>query len=605
MPVKGRIVRVAGPLVVAENMSGAQMYEMVRVGEEGLVGEITRIRGDLAYIQVYESTTGLKPGEPVEGTGGPLSLELGPGLLGVIYDGIQRPLTRIAEVLASKMPERSIFVERGIKVPALDRERKWSFIPGDPSGGFKLRPGDKVSGGDVLGWVQETSLIRHLIMVPPNVHGRLSWVAGEGEYTVEDTIAEVETERGKVPIKLYQKWPARVPRPYKVKLEPTEPLITGMRVIDTLFPMAKGGTGAVPGGFGTGKTVTLHSLAQWSSARVVIYIGCGERGNEMTEVLVRFPKYKDPWTGKPLMERTVLIANTSNMPVAAREASIYVGITIAEYYRDMGYDVLLVADSTSRWAEALREIAGRLEEMPAEEGYPSYLASRLAEFYERAGRVEALGSPGRVGSATVVGAVSPPGGDFTEPVTSHTMRFIKVLWALDTKLAYSRHYPAINWLTSYSAYSDLVAEWWHKNVDPRWAEYRNEAMNILLRESELQEIVRLIGPESLDEKDKLILDVARLIKDGFLKQNAFDPVDAFTPPVKQFKLLQMIIDYYRKAMELVEAGVTVKEIREAVGRLYLDMVRAKFEVPNDRVELIDELREKVLKALESLRAGAA
>ncbi len=605
MPVKGRIVRISGPLVVAEGMSGAQMYEMVRVGEEGLVGEITRIRGDLAYIQVYESTTGLKPGEPVEGTGAPLSVELGPGLLGTIYDGIQRPLPRIAEIIASKMPERRMFIERGINVPALDRERRWAFTPGDPEGKVKLKPGDKVSGGDVLGWVQETSLIRHLIMVPPNVHGRLSWIAGEGDYTVEDVVAEVETEQGKVPIKLYQRWPARIPRPFKVKLEPTEPLITGMRILDTLFPMAKGGTGAIPGGFGTGKTVTLHSLAQWSEARVVIYIGCGERGNEMTEVLVRFPKYKDPWTGKPLMERTILIANTSNMPVAAREASIYVGITMAEYYRDMGYDVLLVADSTSRWAEALREIAGRLEEMPAEEGYPSYLASRLAEFYERAGRVKTLGNPERVGSATVVGAVSPPGGDFTEPVTSHTKRFIRVFWALDTKLAYSRHYPAINWIISYSAYVDLVAEWWHKNVDPTWKKYRDEAMNILLREEELQEIVRLVGTESLDERDKLILDTARLIKDGFLKQNAFDPIDAFTPPEKQFKLLKMIIDYYYKARELVDSGITVKEIREAIGRLYVDMVKAKFTVPNDKPELIDELREKVIKTLESLKARAA
>ncbi len=605
MPVKGRIVRISGPLVVAEGMSGAQMYEMVRVGEEGLVGEITRIKGDLAYIQVYESTTGLKPGEPVEGTGAPLSVELGPGLLGTIYDGIQRPLPRIAEIIASKMPERRMFIERGINVPALDREKKWAFTPSDPEGKVKLKPGDKVSGGDVLGWVQETSLIRHLIMVPPDVHGRLSWIASEGDYTVEDVIAEVETEQGKVPIKLYHRWPARIPRPFKVKLEPREPLITGMRILDTLFPMAKGGTGAIPGGFGTGKTVTLHSLAQWSEAKVVIYIGCGERGNEMTEVLVRFPKYKDPWTGKPLMERTILIANTSNMPVAAREASIYVGITMAEYYRDMGYDVLLVADSTSRWAEALREIAGRLEEMPAEEGYPSYLASRLAEFYERAGRVKTLGNTERVGSATVVGAVSPPGGDFTEPVTSHTKRFIRAFWALDTKLAYSRHYPAINWIISYSAYVDLVAEWWHKNIDPTWKRYRDEAMNILLREEELQEIVRLVGTESLDERDKLILDTARLIKDGFLKQNAFDPIDAFTPPVKQFKLLKMIIDYYYKARELVDSGVTVKEIREAIGRLYVDMVKAKFTVPNDKPELIDELREKVIKTLESLKARAA
>ncbi len=602
VPVKGRIVRISGPLVVAEGMRGVQMYEMVRVGHEGLIGEVTRIRGDEAYIQVYESTSGLRPGEPVEGTGAPLSVELGPGLLGRIYDGVQRPLPEIAEAIARTAPHRRMFVERGVNVPALDRERKWTFHPGDPDTGKTLRPGDKVGPGDVLGWVQETSIITHKIMVPPGVRGRLKSIAPEGDYTVTDVIAEVESDGEVREVHMMHRWPVRVPRPYRVKLDPTEPLITGMRIIDTFFPMAKGGTGAIPGGFGTGKTVTLHSLAQWSAARVVIYIGCGERGNEMTEVLIRFPEYKDPWTGKPLMDRTILIANTSNMPVAAREASIYVGITLAEYYRDMGYDVLLVADSTSRWAEALREIAGRLEEMPAEEGYPSYLASRLAEFYERAGRVEALGSPERLGSVTVVGAVSPPGGDFTEPVTSHTKRFIRVFWALDTKLAYSRHYPAINWIISYSAYVDLVEEWWHKNVDPRWRSYRDEAMEVLMREDELQEIVRLVGTESLEERDKLILDTARLIKDGFLKQNAFDPIDAFSPPEKQFKLLQMILDYYKKARELVEKGATVAQIREAVGRLYVEMAKAKFEVPNDRLDQIDELRARVLKALEGLEA---
>ncbi len=1130
MAVKGRIVRISGPLVVAEGMTGAQMYEMVRVGEDRLIGEITRIRGDLAYIQVYESTTGLKPGEPVEGTGSPLSVELGPGLLGTIYDGVQRPLPLIAQVIAKSAPHRRMFIERGIEVPAISREKKWTFNHGDPDTGKKLSPGDKVKPGDVIGWVQETSIIKHKVMIPPGVEGKLRWIAQEGDYTVEEPIAEVEVDGRVVEVKMMHRWPVRVPRPYKAKLEPTEPLITGMRILDTLFPMAKGGTGAIPGGFGTGKcvlphtpvllasgelvpikelyerarrrgviiesseeeelidvsslglkiltfdgrrlreapvshvyrgkskyivrvktksgrvvevtpphkllklseegyivetpaaelragdqlviprylpvegtpqpldpyelgledatvrdeetleqiresikvlvdrlggykraaealginakvleqiakgrarprlsivkkiyeklgiepprpkvlglprskvsvrvperldenlaellglilsdgmvtdktvrffsdseelrarfkelvykvfgvkakdesyrtvegvivnsklvamilralgvpsrrksreavvpslilrspigvvkaflrgyylgdgsfgkneveittaskgitaglayllsrlgilytikekrvagrtyyriiitsrdeierfleavsaewamglskiskmasyvssrrqgrkardavrigswvisratagipkrtlekagvnvknytmlgerigaaklgilarltgdsvlssiaealeyvafdevesveivegdftvydvtvpethnfvggeapsilhnTVTLHSLAQWSAAQVVIYIGCGERGNEMTEVLVRFPKYKDPWTGKPLMERTILIANTSNMPVAAREASIYVGVTLAEYYRDMGYDVLLVADSTSRWAEALREIAGRLEEMPAEEGYPSYLASRLAEFYERAGRVVALGDPERLGSVTLVGAVSPPGGDFTEPVTSHTKRFIRVFWALDTKLAYSRHYPAINWITSYSAYTDLVQEWWHKNVDPRWREYRDEAMEILLREDELQEIVRLVGTEGLDERDKLILETARMLKDGFLKQNAFDPIDAFSPPEKQFKLLKMIIDFHRKALQLVEKGVPVAKIREAIGRLYIDVVKAKFTVPNDKIEQIDELRERVLKRLEEL-----
>ncbi len=590
MGVVGRIVRITGPLVVADNMRGIQMYEMVEVGSDRLIGEVTRIQGDKAFIQVYESTSGLRPGEPVYGTGYPLSVELGPGLLTQIYDGIQRPLSKIIE--ASK----SVFVKRGIKVHPLPRDKKWVFKPNT-----ELKPGDKVSGGDVLGIVPETSLIEHKIMVPPNLHGTLVELAPEGEYTIEEPIAVVEAGGKKIEIKMYQRWPARKPRPFKVKLEPTEPLITGMRILDTLFPMAKGGTGAIPGGFGTGKTVTLHSLAQWSAARVVIYIGCGERGNEMTEVLLRFPKYEDPWTGKPLMERTILIANTSNMPVAAREASIYVGVTMAEYYRDMGYDVLLVADSTSRWAEALREIAGRLEEMPAEEGYPSYLASRLAEFYERAGRAITIGRPERVGSVTLVGAVSPPGGDFTEPVTSHTKRFIRVFWALDTALAYSRHYPAINWILSYSAYSDLVAYWWHEHVDPQWKEYRDEAMRILYREDELKEIVKLVGPESLSEHDKLVLEAARIIKEGFLKQNAFDPIDAFTPPEKQFKLLKMMLDFYHEARRLVDRGVPVRSIRSHVDREITELIKAKFTVPNDQLEKLDEIYERLISKLHELR----
>ncbi len=600
MPVKGRIVRISGPLVVAEGMEGAQMYEMVRVGEDKLIGEITRIRGDRAFIQVYESTTGLKPGEPVEGTGAPLSVLLGPGIIGTIYDGVQRPLPLIANKIAASAPHRRMFIERGIQVDSIPRDKKWHFKPG--SNGGRINIGDKVSPGDIIGTVPETSLIEHKIMIPPGVRGKLKWVAQEGDYTIDDPIAVVEHDGREIEVKMAHRWPVRIPRPYGKKLEPTVPLITGIRIIDTFFPMAKGGTGSIPGGFGTGKTVTLHSLAQWSDARVVVYIGCGERGNEMTEVLERFPTYTDPWTGKPLMERTILIANTSNMPVAAREASIYTGVTLAEYYRDMGYDVLLVADSTSRWAEALREIAGRLEEMPAEEGYPSYLASRLAEFYERAGRVEALGTPGRHGSVTIVGAVSPPGGDFTEPVTSHTKRFIRVFWALDTKLAYSRHYPAINWITSYSAYVDLVTDWWKKNVDPRWRTYRDEAMEILMRENELQDIVRLVGTESLDERDKLILEAARFLKDGFLKQNAFDPIDAFATPQKQFRLLKLLIDFYKRALELVQHGITVAAIREAIGRLFVEVVKAKFEIPNDQLERIDELRERLLKVLDELEA---
>ncbi|PVU73867.1 V-type ATP synthase subunit A, partial [Acidilobus sp. SCGC AC-742_E15] len=596
MPVRGRIVRISGPLVVAEGMTGAQMYEMVRVGEQGLVGEVTRIRGDTAYVQVYESTSGLRPGEPVEGTGAPLSVELGPGVIGSIFDGIQRPLPLIAQQIAKVNPARSIFVERGVNVPPIPRDKKWHFVPREG-----LKAGDKVSGGDIIGAVQETPLVLNKVMVPPNVFGVLKWVASEGDYTVVDPIAEVETGEGEVKqVYLSHRWPVRIPRPYSAKLDPTEPLITGMRIIDLLFPMAKGGTGMIPGGFGTGKTVTLHSLAQWSSANVIIYIGCGERGNEMTEVLERFPTYKDPWTGRPLMERTILIANTSNMPVAAREASIYVGITMAEYYRDMGYDVLLVADSTSRWAEALREIAGRLEEMPAEEGYPSYLASRLAEFYERAGRVRAMGSPERLGSVTVVGAVSPPGGDFTEPVTTHTRRFTKVFWALDTALAYSRHYPAINWILSYSAYAETVEGWWRKKVDERWAEYRKVIMDVLIRENALREIVRLVGTEGLSEQDKLVLETARLIKDGLLKQNAFDPIDTFTTPQKQVALMRMFVEFYRAASEAIKRNVTVAQLREAIGRLYTDMVKARFNIPNDKVEEIEKLTQSVVNIISKL-----
>jgi V/A-type H+-transporting ATPase subunit A len=580
-------------------MTGVQMYEMVRVGEQGLVGEVTRIRGDTAYVQVYESTSGLRPGEPVEGTGAPLSVELGPGVIGSIFDGIQRPLPLIAQQIAKVNPARSIFVERGVSAPPIPRDKKWHFVPREG-----LKAGDKVSGGDIIGAVQETPLVLNKVMVPPNVFGVLKWIASEGDYTIVDPIAEVETSEGEVKqVYLSHRWPVRIPRPYSAKLDPTEPLVTGMRIIDLLFPMAKGGTGMIPGGFGTGKTVTLHNLAQWSSANVIIYIGCGERGNEMTEVLERFPTYKDPWTGRPLMERTILIANTSNMPVAAREASIYVGITMAEYYRDMGYDVLLVADSTSRWAEALREIAGRLEEMPAEEGYPSYLASRLAEFYERAGRVRAMGSPERLGSVTVVGAVSPPGGDFTEPVTTHTRRFTKVFWALDTALAYSRHYPAINWILSYSAYAETVEGWWRKNVDERWAEYRKVVMDILIRENALREIVRLVGTEGLSEQDKLVLETARLIKDGLLKQNAFDPIDTFTTPQKQVALMRMFVEFYRAASEAIKRNVTVAQLREAIGRLYIDMVKARFSIPNDKVEEIEKLTQNVVNIVSKLGGG--
>jgi len=586
----GRIVRISGPLVVADNMLGALMYEMVEVGESRLIGEINRIEGDRAFIQVYENTSGLRPGEPVYRTGAPLSVELGPGLLSQIFDGIQRPLPIIADVTGG------IFVKRGVKVSSLPRNRKWHFVP------RKELLGERVRGGTIIGEVRETGIVIHKIMVPPGVSGNMKSLAPEGDYTIEDTIAEVEDGRVEE-IKMHQRWPARLPRPFEEKLEPLEPLITGLRVIDTLFPIAKGGTGAIPGPFGSGKTVTLHSLAKWSNANVIIYIGCGERGNEMTEVLEKFPEYTDPWTGRPLMERTILIANTSNMPVAAREASIYVGVTMAEYFRDMGYDVLLVADSTSRWAEALREISGRLEEMPAEEGFPSYLSSRIAEFYERAGKVRALGDPERWGSVTIVGAVSPPGGDFSEPVVMHTKRFVKVFWALDASLAYSRHYPAINWLASYSGYVDAVKEWWAQNVGKEWEKLRSEAMEILLREDSLREIVRLMGTEGLSESDKAVLLAARMLREGFLKQHAYDPVDAFSTPHKQYALLKAIISVYRKIANLVSLKkATVASIEDELSQALSELARARYTVPNDRVQEIEELERKIVEQLDFIAA---
>ncbi len=588
----GRIVRISGPLVVADNMSGSLMYEVVRVGEEGLIGEIIRIQGDKAMIQVYEDTTGLKPGEKVERTGSPLSVELGPGIVGTIYDGIQRPL----EVIRDKTG--SIFIRRGITAEALDRKRKWNFIP-------KVKKGDKVEEGDVLGIVQETSLVEHRILVPPNISGEVVEIVNEGKYTVEDIIATIKTKEGNVELKMYQKWPVRVPRPFKEKLDPTEPLITGQRVIDCLFPVAKGGTASVPGPFGAGKTVLGHQLAKWSDAEVFIYIGCGERGNEMTEVLEEFPHLKEPRTGKPLMERTILIANTSNMPVAAREASIYVGITIAEYFRDMGYNVALMADSTSRWAEAMREISGRLEEMPGEEGFPAYLASRLSEFYERAGRVICLGRDNRIGSVTVVGAVSPPGGDFTEPVTQNTLRIVKVFWGLDSKLADRRHFPAINWLISYSLYVDHVKDWWHKHINDKWLERRNEAMKILQREAELLEIVQLVGPEALPEKDRWLLEIARMIREDFLQQNAFHEVDTYCSPKKQFEILDIIITFYHKGLEAISKGIPFKKLFEL--EVKSDIAMLKY-IPEDQFEehaknirkKIDEQINYIAKEVEVL-----
>ncbi|AIF70261.1 V-type ATP synthase subunit A [Palaeococcus pacificus DY20341] len=574
----GKIIRVTGPLVVADEMRGSRMYEVVRVGEMGLIGEIIRLEGDKAVIQVYEETAGLRPGEPVIGTQASLSVELGPGLLTSIYDGIQRPLEALRE-------QSGDFIARGLTAPALPRDKKWHFTP-------KAKVGDKVVSGDILGVVPETSLIEHKIMVPPHVEGEIVEIVEEGEYTIEEVIAKVKTPSGEIKeIKMYQKWPVRQKRPYKEKLPPEVPLITGQRIVDTFFPQAKGGTAAIPGPFGSGKTVTQHQLAKWSDAQVVVYIGCGERGNEMTDVLEEFPKLKDPRSGKPLMERTVLIANTSNMPVAAREASIYTGITIAEYFRDMGYDVALMADSTSRWAEALREISGRLEEMPGEEGYPAYLASKVAEFYERAGRVKTLGSDDRIGSVSVIGAVSPPGGDFSEPVVQNTLRVVKVFWALDADLARRRHFPAINWLTSYSLYADAVKNWWHNNVDPEWREMRNRTMELLQKESELQEIVRIVGPDALPDREKAVLLVARMIREDYLQQDAFHEVDTYCSPQKQVTMLRTLLNFYDYTMQAVNSGVPVEEIaklpvREKIGRM-------KYEAKVENIaKLIDETREQ-------------
>lgn len=563
------------------------MYETVYVGDERLIGEIIKLTGDVAFIQVYENTSGLKPGEPVEATGSPLSVSLGPGMLGSIYDGVQRPLDVLGRVSGG-------FIKRGIKADPLPLNKKWLFKP-------LVKKGDEVGPGDIIGEVPETPLVTSKIMLPPDAKpGKLSYIAPESEYTVEEVIAEVETKDGTQKVKLYHRWPVRKARPFKQRLDPEVPTITGQRVLDTFFPLSKGGTACIPGAFGTGKTVTLHQLAKWSDTRVIFHVGCGERGNEESEVLTEFPHLKDPATGRPLMERTVLIANTSNMPVAAREASIYTGVTMAEYFRDMGYDVLLVADSTSRWAEALREISGRLEEMPAEEGYPSYLASRLAEFYERAGRVVTLGNPSRIGSVSLVGAVSPPGGDFTEPVTTHTMRFIRTFWALDANLAYTRHYPAINWITSYSAYVETVRKWWAENISVDWYELRYQAYRLLQREADLLEIVRLLGPEAIPDEEKLVLDVARMIREGFLQQSAYDEVDAYCPPKKQVMLLNLFVKFHRLAEEALRRGVALKEIRSMA--IIPRLIRAKYEIPNDRLELIEQLERSMEEAFAGLKA---
>lgn len=576
---EGKIVKIAGPLVVAEGLLGAKMYEVVYVGKEKLMGEIIELKGDRASIQVYEETGGLGPGDPVFPTGAPLSVELGPGLIESIFDGIERPLDAIREKVGD-------FIERGVHIPALNREKKWHFIP-------LKKKGDEVIGGDSLGYVEETPLVKHFIMVPPDVSGVILDIK-EGEFTVVDTVSKIKTKNGEVVnIPMMQVWPVRKPRPYKEKLSPTIPMVTGQRVIDTFFPVAKGGTACVPGPFGSGKTVIQHQLAKWSDADIVVYIGCGERGNEMTDVLIEFPELKDPRSGKPLMNRTVLIANTSNMPVAAREASVYTGITIAEYFRDMGYTVALMADSTSRWAEAMREISGRLEEMPGEEGYPAYLAARVAEFYERAGRVKCLGTEDKEGALTVIGAVSPPGGDLQDPVVQATLRVVKVFWSLEAKLAYSRHFPAINWLTSYSLYKDTVKEYFNENVAKDYFDISTEAMKILEKEAELEEIVRLVGAESLSPSDQLLLEIARSIREDFLHQNAFHEVDTYASLKKQYLMLKNIIEWYKKASQLLSMGRDIKEIKQH--DIWEKLARMKYYPETDLNEL-EKLLEEIKNA---------
>jgi len=584
---EGKIIRISGPVIEADDMRGAKMYDVVRVGDENLIGEIIRLNGDVATIQVYEDTNGLKPGEKVISTDMPLSVELGPGLLTNIYDGIQRPLPAIYE-------ETGDFISRGVEAHAIDRKKKWHFKP-------VAKSGDKVSGCDVIGEVQETSIIVHKIIVPPDVKGTISSVEKEGDYTVEDDIAVITTDKEDVKLQMLQRWPVRKPRPVAKKYDPSLPLITGQRVIDTFFPVAKGGTAAIPGGFGTGKTVMLHQIAKWSDAQIVVYVGCGERGNEMTDVLREFPELVDPKTGEPLMSRTVLIANTSNMPVAARDASVYTGITIAEYYRDMGYDVALMADSTSRLAEAMREISGRLEEMPGEEGYPAYLASRLAEFYERAGRVKLLGSKDKEGSVSVIGAVSPPGGDFSEPVAQNTLRIVKVFWALDADLADKRHFPSINWLKSYSLHLDEVNGWWKKEVGEDWLKLRNKAMALLQKESELQEIVKLVGPDALPSKERAFLESARMIREDFLQQSAFHEVDTYCPSNKQYEMLRLMLKFSDKLQEAVDKNVHMDDILSMKSRENLARMST---VPNKEFEMrFQTVETDFEKEIDSLMKG--
>jgi V/A-type H+-transporting ATPase subunit A len=554
--MEGKIVKVSGPLIVASGLGDCEMYDVVRVSGQQLIGEIIELRGDMASIQVYEETSGLGPGEPVTPTGSPLSVELAPGLIASIFDGIQRPLDKIRALTGDR-------ITRGINIPSLDHEKTWTFVP-------TAKIGDTVTAGDFLGYVQESTLVKHYIMVPPNTQGTVDWI-GSGQATIIEPIAKLKNGSSTVDVAMLQRWPVRRGRPYAEKLPPTEPMITGQRVIDTLFPVAKGGVAAVPGPFGSGKTVVQHQLAKWADADIIVYVGCGERGNEMTDVLMEFPELKDPRSGEPLMKRTVLIANTSDMPVAAREASIYTGITIAEYFRDMGYKVAIMADSTSRWAEALREMSGRLEEMPGDEGYPAYLSSRLAGFYERAGIVKALGSDGRIGAVTAIGAVSPPGGDISEPVSQATLRIVKVFWGLSAQLAYKRHFPAIDWMTSYSLYLDRLTDWFESNVSHEWVVLRQKTMQLLQEESELEEIVRLVGVDALSLKDRLKLETSRSIREDYLHQNAYHEIDTYTSLEKQYGILKLILKWGELGEKALAAGAPLSKIsalpvREEIGR---------------------------------------
>ena len=582
----GKVIKVSGPLVVASGMEDANVYDVVEVSENKLIGEIIEMRGDKASIQVYEETTGIGVGDIVLSTGSPLSVELGPGLIEQMYDGIQRPL----EVLKDKAGD---FLRKGVEVKALDREKEWTFTP-------LVKVGDPVEAGDVLGTVPETVVVLHKIMVPNGIKGKVKEIKAEGDYHVDDVIAIIETEKGDKELTMIQKWPVRVGRPYKEKIDPNTPLITGQRVIDTFFPVTKGGTAATPGPFGSGKTVVQHQLAKWADAQIVVYVGCGERGNEMTDVLMEFPELIDASTGQSIMKRTVLIANTSNMPVAAREASIYTGITISEYYRDMGYSVAMMADSTSRWAEALREMSGRLEEMPGDEGYPAYLASRIAQFYERAGRVVCNGNDGREGALTAIGAVSPPGGDISEPVSQSTLRIVKVFWKLDYDLSYKRHFPAINWIDSYSLYQAKMDKYFDEHISKEFSQNRIKAMSLLQEESALLEIVRLVGRDSLSEKDQLKLEITKSLREDFLQQNAFHDIDTFCSLEKQDKMMKAILKFYQEALKALDKGIYLSEIEKMPVRERI--TRAK-NIPEDQLEKLDQLMDKIEEDMEELIKG--